>query len=206
LTRHRSVRIGLTGPIGCGKSTVAGWLGEDGATVIDADRLAREVVEPDQPAFAAIIEAFGSEIVAEDGRLDRGALARRVFADPNARARLEAITGPAVRPRILAAIDEAESGGAPVVVLEAIRLVEGGYVDICDEVWLVTCDPATQRDRLVERGMAIDDVEARITAQEGMVERVTPVATRVLETSGSRDATRRQVEALLRAVTEERPA
>jgi dephospho-CoA kinase len=204
LTRRRSLRIGLTGPIGCGKSTVAGWLAERGAAVIDADRLAREVVEPDQPAFAAIVAAFGPEVVGDDGRLDRAALGRLVFSDPGERARLEAITGPAVRPRILAAIDEAEAVGAPVVVLEAIRLVEGGYVESVDEVWLVTCEPEVQRRRLADRGMLADDVAARMAAQTGLVERVIPVATRVLDTSGPVAATRTSAEALLRSATEER--
>jgi dephospho-CoA kinase len=177
------VRIGLTGPIGCGKSTVAGWLAERGAIVIDADEVAREVSAPGEPAHDAVIAAFG-DAVRLDGRLDRAALARVVFADPEALNRLEAIVHPVVRVRILALIAEAEAGGAPAVVIEAIKLVEGGLAALCDEVWLVTCAPTVQRDRVIARGATTEDADRRIDAQAGLVERVRPVATRVLDTSG----------------------
>ena len=110
----RPVRIGLTGPIGCGKSTVAGWLGErPGVVVIDADQVAREVVEPGEPALDAVVARFGPDLLRDDGSLDRAALGRIVFADPAALRDLEAITHPAVRPRILAAIADAEAAEAP---------------------------------------------------------------------------------------------
>ncbi len=138
-----TVRIGLTGPIGCGKSTVAGWLGErPGVVAIDADEVAREVVEPGEPALEAVFARFGDAVRAPDGSLDRAALGRIVFADPAALRDLEAITHPAVRARILARLADAEAAGAQAVVIEAIKLVEGGLADLCDEVWLVTCDPA----------------------------------------------------------------
>lgn len=181
----RPVLIGLTGPIGCGKSTITGWLAARGAAVVDADRLARAALEPGEPAFRAVVAAFGPEIVAPDGRLDRAALAERVFADPAERSRLEAITSPAVRPRIEAAIVAAAAAGTGAVVLEAIRLIESGWAERCDEVWLVTCDPAVQRVRLLGRGMAPDDAAARIAAQAGLAERVAPRATRTIEASGS---------------------
>jgi len=111
-----TVRIGLTGPIGCGKSTVASWLADVGAVVVDADRIAREVVEPGTRGFDAVREAFGETVVAADGGLDRAALGRIVFTDPNALARLEAIVHPAVRPRIIAEVAVAEAIGAPAVV------------------------------------------------------------------------------------------
>ena len=185
--------IGITGPIGCGKSTVAGWLGELGAVVIDADRVAHDVTGPGQPAVAAIAEAFGAGLVGPDGSLDRPALGRIVFADPEALARLEAIVHPAVRPRILAAIDDATRAGAPAVVVEAIKLVEGGLAELCDEVWLVTCDPATQRARLIARGADVADAEARIAAQSGLVDRLTPSAARTIDTSGDLSATRNAI-------------
>ena len=158
-SRARPLRIGLTGPIGCGKSTVAGWLGERaGVVVIDADQVAREVVEPGEPALDAVIARFGPDLRRDDGSLDRAALGRIVFADPAALRDLEAIVHPAVRPRILAAIAAAEKAGAPAIVIEAIKLVEGGLAELCDEVWLVTCDPADQRARLVGRATAaVDD-------------------------------------------------
>ena len=193
-----TVRIGLTGPIGCGKSTVAGWLGErPGVVVIDADLVAREVVEPGQPALEAIIGRFGADLRREDGTLDRAALGRLVFADPAALRDLEAITHPAVRPRIESVMTRAEADHADVVVIEAIRLVEGGLAVMCDEVWLVTCDPAAQHERLLGRGASADLAAQRIAAQAGLVERVRPVATRVIYTSSEQAETRRKVDRAL---------
>ncbi len=182
---HRPVLIGLTGPIGCGKSTIAARLGAAGARVIDADRLARAVTEPGEPALAAIVERFGPEILGPDGALDRGALGRRVFADPAELRALEAITHPAIRPRLLEAIETARAAAPPAVVVEAIRLVEGGYADLFDEVWLVVCDPAAQRARLAGRGVEPAEIERRIASQAGLLERVRPIASRTIDTSGS---------------------
>ena len=184
LPTHRTVRIGLTGPIGCGKSTIAGWLAERGAEVIDADAIAREVSAPGEPAHDAVIAAFGDAVRLDGGRLDRAALARVVFADPEALGRLEAIVHPVVRARILALIADANSAGAPAVVIEAIKLVEGGLAALCDETWLVTCAPTVQRDRVIARGTTSEDADRRIEAQAGLVDRVRPLATRVLDTSG----------------------
>lgn len=189
----RPVRIGLTGPIGCGKSTVAGWLAEFGARAIDADQIAREVTPPGSPELASIVAAFGDSVLLPDGALNRAALGRIVFGDPAALARLEAIIHPAVRPRILAAIADAERAGAPAVVIEAIKLVVGGLADLCDEVWLVTCGPEEQRARLAGRGADRVDAEARIAAQRDVIDHITPNATRVIGTDGAAPDTRRLV-------------
>jgi dephospho-CoA kinase len=195
-----TVRIGLTGPIACGKSTVAGWLAERaGVLVVDADRVARDVLDPGEPGSAAVVQRFGRTLLREDGSLDRVALGRIVFADPAALRDLEAIVHPAVRPRILSAIAAAEAAGAPAVVVEAIKLVEGGLAELCDEVWLVTCDPAVQLTRLIERGSAPDDADQRIAAQAGLTERIRPAATLVLETSGAPTQTRADVDHALDA-------
>lgn len=178
------IRIGLTGPIGCGKSTVAAHLADRGALVVDADRLAREVTEPGQPALAAIAARFGEALIDPDGRLDRPALGRIVFADPAALADLEEIVHPAVRPRILSALASVEATSPTAVVLEAIRLVEGGYEDLVDEIWLVSCSEATQRDRLAIRGTDPADAHQRMAAQAGLVARARAVATRVITTDG----------------------
>lgn len=193
------LRIGLTGPIGCGKSTVAQRLRHRGATVIDADQLARDVTEPGQPTLTAIVERFGREILADDGSLDRAALGRRVFEDPDELRALESITHPAIRPLVMTALEAADATEAPAVVLEAIRLVEGGYADVVDEVWLVVCDPDVQRVRLGRRGLAPAEAERRIERQAGLVERVTPIATRIVDTGGTRAETKHLVDAALEA-------
>ena len=185
-----TVRIGLTGPIGCGKSTLAGWLRDAGATVVDADAIARTVLDPGTPELARVLARFGPSVARSDGSLDRAALAAIVFADGDALAELEAIVHPAVRPRILAAIAAAEEAAAPAVVVEAIKLVEGGLADLCDEVWLVTCDPHEQRERLTGRGLPVEDVSRRIAAQAGLPGRVAEVASRVVDTSGPPDRAR----------------
>lgn len=196
MTRQRTLVIGLTGPIGCGKSTVARWLEELGGVVVDADRIAREVTAPGEPALDAVIEAFGEEFMAADGSLDRAALGRVVFSDPAALATLEAIVHPAVRPRIEEAVRAAADAGAPLVVIEAIKLVEAGHAARCDEVWLVTCDAATQRERLVGRGTNEADAATRIAAQGDIIERLRPAAGRVIDTSGDRATVRARIRAI----------
>ena len=186
-----TVRIGLTGPIGCGKSTVARWLGErPRVVVIDADRVARDVLDSGEPALDAVIERFGPTVLRADRELDRAALGRIVFADPAALRDLEAIVHPAVRPRILAVIASAEAEGAAAVVIEAIKLVEGGLAELCDEVWLISCDPQIQRTRLVGRGSSPQDAALRIAAQTGLVDRIAPRATRILDASADPVTTR----------------
>ena len=194
----RALRIGLTGPIGCGKSTVARWLGErQGVIAVDADRIAQEVLGPGTAEVEAVYRRFGPALRRADGTLDRAELGRLVFADPVALRDLEAIVHPAVRPRILAAIAEADRAGARAVVVEAIKLVEGGLAESCDEVWLVTCDEEVQLERLIGRGMEPTDAAARLAAQRGLATRLRPRATRVIDTSGSAEATSQIVERLL---------
>jgi dephospho-CoA kinase len=157
--------IGLTGPIGCGKSTVAGWLAELGATIIDADHLARSVTGRGEPTLGPIRARFGDAVFAPDGTLDRGALAGIVFHDPAELADLEAIVHPAVRRLVVVAVDAARTADAPIIAIEAIKLVEGGFATGCDEVWLVACDVTAQRARLAARGMAQEDATRRLAAQ-----------------------------------------
>jgi dephospho-CoA kinase len=191
---RRALRIGLTGPIGCGKSTVAGWLAARGAIVVDADAVARAVTARGEATYEAVLARFGGAVRDADGQLDRAALARLVFADAAALADLEAIVHPAVRPRILAALEDADAAGAPAVVVEAIKLVEGGLAALCDEIWLVTCDPAVQRARLAGRGMAPADAERRIAAQGDLIGRLRALrGVLVVETSGSRGRTEQLV-------------
>jgi dephospho-CoA kinase len=188
-----TIRIGITGPIGCGKSTVAGWLGELGATIIDADELAREVTAPGKPALDDVFDRFGDRYRRPDGSLDRAALGRLVFGDPAALAELEAIVHPAVRARIETAATAAEAGGASAIAIEAIKLVEGGLAETCDEVWLVTCDSERQLERLLARGSDEAEAAQRIAAQNNPARRLRPAATRVIDTSGNIDEARRRV-------------
>ena len=211
----RTLRIGITGPIGCGKSTVAAWLAEMGAVVIDADRVARQVTQPGSPALYDIVSAFGEDLLNDDGSLDRAALGRIVFADPAALAALERIVHPAVRPVILEEMANAERAGAPAVAVEAIKLVEGGLAELCDEVWLITCSPDAQlarlRSRTAAHGGRHTDIEGRIAAQADLVARLTPHATRTLDTSGPLERSRAMVRAAYAdalgriAVTERQP-
>lgn len=167
--------------------------------VIDADRVARDVLDRGEPALDAVIARFGAGLVGPDGELDRASLGRLAFADPTALADLEAIVHPAVRRRILADLARAESEGATAVVIEAIKLVEGGLAAECDEIWLVTCAPAHQLGRLIGRDSAEADAAQRIAAQGDLAARVAPIATRVIDTSGDSAATRHVVEAALDA-------
>jgi dephospho-CoA kinase len=197
VTHPRTVRIGITGPIGCGKSQVARWLAELGVHVVDADVIARSVTAPGQPAHDLVLRRFGPAVTASDGTLDRAALARVVFSDPSALRELEQIVHPATRPRILEAIQAAERAGASAVAVEAIKLVEGGLAGLCDQVWVVTCSPDAQRERLLARGTPAADAEQRMAAQAGLTERLRPAATWILDTSGTPAETRARVVAAL---------
>ncbi len=189
-----TLRIGLTGPIGCGKSTIAGWLREMGGAVIDADELAREVTAPGEEALDPIRERFGDGVFHEDGALDRSALAALVFSDEVALRELERTVHPRVRRRVTESVASAEVSGAPFVVIEAIKLVQGGYGAECDEVWLVECAPDVQLARLVARGMDPADAERRIATQgPDLAERLAPAATWRLSTDGSPDDVRHRV-------------
>jgi dephospho-CoA kinase len=192
-----TLRIGLTGPIGCGKSTVGGWLAESGALLVDADAVARGVTAPGTRGHDAVLRAFGREVRAADGSLDRAKLASIVFSDPDRLRELEALVHPLVRPLILARIDDAERAGAPAVVIEAIRLVESGLAALCDEVWLVACGPDEQRRRLEGRGMDAHDAERRMAAQGDLADRLRAAATRVIDSSGPTEETRGRVAAAL---------
>jgi dephospho-CoA kinase len=192
--------IGLIGPIGSGKSTVAGWLAERGAVIIDADELTRELMAPGTPLADSIIGHFGARYRRADGSLDRDALGRLVFSDPTRLAELEALVHPVVGDRLPQVVSETRAAGPRAVVLEAIKLVEAGHASLCDEVWLVICKPATQLDRLVARGMSEADARQRIAAQAGSLMLWCAAAARVIDTEGSPVAAERAVDAALEEV------
>jgi dephospho-CoA kinase len=189
------VVIGLTGPIGCGKSTVAAMLGELGGVVIDADALAHEVTAPGQPTLVAIRDRFGEAVFRSPGLLDRAALAAIVFSDPAALHDLEAIIHPAVRSIVEARLEQARREGDPFVVIEAIKLVEGGLAERCREVWLIDCPIDVQRSRLTARGMEATDIERRLATQgRDLAERLAAHADRRIDTAGSLESVRECVE------------
>lgn len=181
--------IGLTGGIASGKSLVSQQLAELGATILDADKLGHESYKPGTDTYRAVIEAFGQDIVGSDGEIDRRALGTKVFGDDTgaARERLEAIVWPAIRLLAKERIEELRGQGVPVVVLEAAVLIEANWLDIVDEVWLVIVEPATARQRIIERnGLSPEQADARIAAQLTNDERH-PYAQVVIENNGSLD-------------------
>jgi dephospho-CoA kinase len=186
----RPYLIGLTGNIACGKSTVLRLLGGYGAETIDADREVHALYEAGSPVTAAIAARFGAGVLAADGAIDRRALGRLVIGDPAAMAALEAIVHPAVRQRIEARIAGSQ---ARVVVIDAIKLIEGGLADRCDSVWVVVCDPVVQLARLMARdGAGQADAERRIAAQGPQADKVAR-ANVVIDNSGTPEATAAQV-------------
>ncbi len=185
------LRIGLTGGIGSGKSTVSALLAERGAVVVDADRIAREVVEPGSPGLAAVVEAFGPEVLTADGALDRPALATVVFADPEARARLDGIVHPLVRHRTAELVAAAPEGA--VVVNDVPLLVETGQAGSYDLVLVVEAEAEIRVARLVQRGLSEEDARARIAAQATDEQR-RAVADVVLDNSGTPEQLAAQVD------------
>jgi dephospho-CoA kinase len=185
------LRIGLTGGIGSGKSTVSRLLAEHGAVIVDADVIAREVVEPGTPGLAAIVEAFGSAILAADGSLDRPALAAVVFAEPDERRKLDGIVHPLVRARAVEVAAAAPSDA--VVVHDVPLLAETGQASSYDLVVVVEADPGTRVARLVQRGLTAEDARARIAAQATDEER-RAIADVVLDNSGTPERLAEQVD------------
>ncbi len=177
------VRVGLTGGIGSGKSTVSELLRDHGAVIVDYDQIAREVVEPGTPGLAAIVERFGPEVLGADGSLDRPALGAIVFADESARRDLEAITHPAVRAR--AAELEGRAGPGDVGVHDNPLLAASGERGPDHVVVVVDVPREVQVDRLVrDRGMSLDEARARIGAQASRDDRAA-VADVIVDNSGS---------------------
>jgi len=194
---NKSYVIGLTGNIGTGKSTVARMLAELGAQVIDADRIAHELMGPGTPIGQAVVEEFGPDVLGEDGVVDRISLGEVVFADPQVLARLEAIVHPAVMQEVNCRI---RASDARVVIVEAIKLIESGMYRDCDALWVVTCRPEQQVARLAaQRGMAKQEIRQRMAAQSPQAEKVA-LASVVIDNTGSLAKTRAQVEQAWAAV------
>ncbi|MHA4778118.1 dephospho-CoA kinase [Streptomyces sp. MSC1_001] len=185
------LKVGLTGGIGAGKSEVSRLLVSYGAVLIDADRIAREVVEPGTPGLAAVVEAFGDDVLTAEGTLDRPKLGSIVFADADRLATLNAIVHPLVGAR--SAELEGHAGAEDVVVHDVPLLTENGLAPLYDLVVVVDASPETQRDRLVRlRGMAESEAAARMAAQATRAQRLA-VADLVIDNDGPLDALAPQV-------------
>lgn len=189
--------VAVTGGIASGKSVVAARLAEHGAVVVDADRVAREVVEPGEPALDRIVEEFGPGVIGAEGTLDRAALGAIIFADPAARTRLNAITHPAVLDRsheLFAAARRADPHA--IVVYDIPLLVESGRAPEFDVIVVVTADPAARVRRMVDlRGITPTEAQRRIDAQAPEADRLA-LADVVIDADGTLGATLAQADAL----------
>ena len=186
--------IGLTGGIACGKSTVSSYIRKKGFPVIDADQIARKVVEPGSVGLAQIRETFGTIYIRPDGALNREMLGIKVFAEPEAVKKLNSITGPL----ILAELKKELNTSASVIFLDAALLLEDAqYRNLVDEVWVVSLKPETQLERLINRnGYGFRQANNRIASQMSDSERVKQ-ADAVIDNNGTMEETLRQVDALL---------
>jgi len=185
--------LGLTGNIACGKSSVGQFLADRfGAEYVDADRLVHALYAAGTPQTRAIAERFGQDLLGRDGTIDRRRLGDTVLSNPAALKELEGILDPGVNQAIL---DRLEHTSAPVLVLDAIRLIETGRAARCDAVWVVVCEPEAQSQRLqASRGLTAEQAELRIAAQKPQEEKLR-YATAVITNHGSLDDLAAQVEA-----------
>jgi dephospho-CoA kinase len=191
------LRVGLTGGIGCGKSTVAAMMRALGCHVIEADPLAHKLIEPGQPAFQEVVRAFGADILHSDGHVDRGKLGAIVFADMDKLLRLNAI----VHPRVLKELERlfseyAVANPQGVAVIEAALLVEAGYAKHLDRLVVAWCKPEQQMERLLACGMSREQIEQRLAAQMPLEEKRRR-ADDVVDCSVPLEETRAQVERLV---------
>jgi dephospho-CoA kinase len=190
-------RIGLTGNIATGKSTVGLALTDLGATVIDADKAAHRTMEPGSNVYDRIVATFGPAIVGEGGGIRRESLGRIVFNDPTALRRLEEIIHPATQLEVQRQVAEADTD---VIVIEAIKLIEAGWHRTCQALWVTTCPMEMQIERLVAtRSLSYDQAYQRVTSQPPQHLKI-ELADVVIDTSGSLAETRHQVEAAWRAI------
>ena len=191
--------IGLTGGIACGKSTVSRALRALGAAIIDADALAHELSQPEQPIFNAYVERFGREIVTAGGTLDRAAIAARVFADPAVRAEVDAIAHPLIRTAAEERLRVTRAEGKKAAVLDVPLLFEAGWDVLADEVWVVALPAEEQLARLLARDKSMSEGEARarISAQMPLAENCAR-ADIVIDNSGTVKETRECIEQLWR--------
>jgi len=188
------VVIGLTGGFGSGKSTVAGMLRELGARVIDADKVAHQLYQPGTPAFDEVVRAFGREIVGEKGEIDRKSLGRKVFGNPQALKRLNAILHPRIARRIEEILEGWRGEGVRVAVVEAALLLEAGWAPLVDRVWVTVASEGKVKERLrASKDLTDEEIEARLASQMPVEEKAKR-ADVVINTDGTLDQARGEVE------------
>lgn len=201
-TTGMPVIVGLTGGIASGKSTVSAYFAKLGVTIIDADLIAREVVEPGTEGFEAIKETFGTQVIAEDGSLDRKALGAIIFGDAEKRAQLNAIVHPAVGKRMIELAERAKSLGLKWVIYDAALLVEHGAHTWLPEIIVVSASRATQLQRIIQRdGLSADEASARIDSQLPLQDKIN-VATHVIDNDGTLDHTWDQTKRIFEELTD----
>jgi dephospho-CoA kinase len=183
--------IGVTGNIACGKSLVMSYLADLGAETIDADKVYHRLIEPQAPLWLALRDRFGKAVVRQDEHIDRAALGRIVFSDPQALAELDNLTHPVIVAEIRSMIAASD---AEVIAVDAVKLIESGLDRDCDAVWLVVCAPEIAIERLMARnGLSRADASSRIAAQPD----ITPKKARadaIIDNSGNREETRLHVQ------------
>ncbi|QDG54214.1 dephospho-CoA kinase [Persicimonas caeni] len=196
------VIVGLTGGIASGKSTVANMMAELGARIIDADVIARKIVEPGEPAWEDIREAFGDEVLRDDDTLDREALGKVVFGDREARKKLESITHPRIGQRMMERAQQIRSEGHHWVIYDAALIVENGIHEWLDSLIVVAADRDVQIKRVMERdNMSHDEAVQRLDAQMPLEEKIA-VADYVIDNNGTLQQTREQVEQIYQQIEE----
>ncbi len=195
MTDHPII-VGLTGGIATGKSTVARFFQDLGVVVLDADRIAREIVAPGQPALREIVDLFGDAVLTDDGSLDRPALGQRIFSDPEARRQLEAITHPRIARTMWQRATDAVADGHPYVLYDAALLVETGSHRLMDSLIVVDCPEDTQLQRLLDRDdLTEEDARARIDSQMPLADK-RAVADYIIDNGGALKHTEEQVHTL----------
>lgn len=200
------LRLGLTGGIASGKSTVSGILRELDFVVLEADVIAHQLTEPGTPAYSEIVSNFGSSVVGAEGKIDRQALAKIVFADPAKLKLLNSIVHPRVEKHLLAEMEKLRRHKSPpdAVFVEAALIYEAGLDRRLDGVVVVCCKPPQQLDRLIKRGFSAEDAQRRIDSQMSVEEKLRQ-ATETIDCSGSLEQTRAQVDQLATKLRTARP-
>lgn len=187
--------IGITGGVGCGKSTVLAYLREQyAAVVVQADEVARRLQCPGQAVYREMTALFGPDAVLEDGSLNRARIAERVFADPVLRLRLNRIVHPAVKQEVRRQIAQAKQAGVQLFFLEAALLIEDHYDEICDELWFIDTDDAVRTTRLTKsRGYSKEKIASMIASQRSRAE-FTAHCQVVIDNSGAFSDTKEQID------------